>query len=72
MSCKVCSRQADETGFCTYHSKALQSIHEKFTCWETALGVSWRQYLVEIQKNSLTGLWAKDVVKYLIEEENKK
>jgi hypothetical protein len=30
------------------------------------------EYLVEIQKNSLTGVWAKEVVKYLIEEEDQK
>jgi hypothetical protein len=72
MSCKVCCRQADQTGLCENHSKALNNIQDKFNYWETALGVSWKQYLVEIQKNSLTGLWAKDVVKYLIEEEDKK
>ena len=27
-------------------------------------------YLVQIQKNSLTGEWAKDVVKHLIKEGN--
>jgi hypothetical protein len=32
---------------------------------------SWRDYLVSIQKNSLTGEWAKEVAKYLIEEEQK-
>jgi hypothetical protein len=30
------------------------------------------EYLVEIQKNSLTGAWAKEVAKHLIEEENQK
>lgn len=44
---------------------------EKFLVWESALDVSWEQYLVEIQKNSLTGLWAKDVAKHLIKEEHK-
>jgi hypothetical protein len=29
-------------------------------------------YLAEIQKNSLTGIWAKEVAKYLIEEEHQK
>jgi hypothetical protein len=35
-----------------------------------ASDVGWRQYLVNIQKNSLTGEWAKEVAKQLIEEEN--
>jgi hypothetical protein len=30
----------------------------------------WIDYLVEIQKNSLTGEWAKDVVKHLFMGEN--
>ena len=51
---------------------AHQNITEKFRVWEPALGLSWSHYLLEIQKNSLTGLWAKDVAKYLIEEENQK
>jgi hypothetical protein len=44
----------------------------KFRVWAAASNVSWMEYLVEIQKNSLTGVWAKEVAKYLIEEENQK
>ncbi len=54
------------------HSKAYRNILDKFRVWESALNVSWREYLIEIQKNSLTGVWAKDVAEYLIEEENQK
>ncbi len=54
------------------HSKAYCNILDKFKVWESALNVSWRQYLGEVQKNSLTGVWAKDVAEYLIEEENQK
>jgi hypothetical protein len=39
--------------------------------WEKALKVSWMDYLVKISKNSLTGEWAKEVVKYLIEVESR-
>jgi hypothetical protein len=35
-----------------------------------ASDVLWSKYLVEIQKNSLTGEWAKEVVKHLIKGEN--
>jgi hypothetical protein len=31
---------------------------------EEASGMLWIDYLVAIQKNSLTGEWAKDVVKH--------
>ena len=72
MNCKLCKREAEENGFCQLHSKAHKNVVEKFRVWEAALDVSWMQYLVEIQKNSLTGEWAKDVAKHLIEEENQK
>lgn len=68
MKCKVCSSEALEDGFCVFHLKAYKEIIEKFNAWSKALSVSWRQYLIEIQKNSLTGEWAKEVVEYLIEE----
>jgi hypothetical protein len=54
------------------HSKAYKNIQAKFRVWEAASNVSWMEYLVEIQKNSLTGVWAKEVAKYLIEEEDQK
>ena len=72
MNCKVCCRDAEEDGFCQLHSKAYINILEKFRVWEAALNITWCQYLVDIQKNSLTGVWAKDVANYLIEEENQK
>ncbi len=72
MNCKVCNREAGEDCFCPMHSKAYHNLLDKFRVWESALNVSWRQYLVEIQKNSLTGVWAKDVAEHLIEEENQK
>jgi len=72
LNCKVCCRDAEEDGFCQLHSKAYINILEKFRVWEAALNITWCQYLVDIQKNSLTGVWAKDVANYLIEEENQK
>ena len=68
MNCKICSRVATENGFCSLHSKAYNNILEKFSVWKRAQNASWCEYLVEIQKNSLTGEWAKDVSKYLIVE----
>jgi hypothetical protein len=34
-----------------------------------ASDVVWKDYLVSIQKNSLTGEWAKEVAKHLMKEE---
>ena len=71
MKCKICSREAQENGFCALHLKAYKNIFDKFTIWKKASDISWIQYLVEIQKNSLTGEWAKEVTKHLIEEDNR-
>jgi hypothetical protein len=71
VTCKICSRQAEKNGFCQLHAKAYVNALEKFEVWRAASEVSWMEYLVEIQKNSLTGVWAKDVAKYLIEDETK-
>jgi hypothetical protein len=72
LNCKLCHREAGKDSFCRSHLKAYSNVLEKFGVWEAALCVTWSQYLVDIQKNSLTGVWAKDVAKYLIEEENQK
>jgi hypothetical protein len=70
VKCKICGRDALEKGFCNLHIKAYRNIVDKYDVWRKASGVIWSEYLVEIQKNSLTGEWAKEVTKYLIEEEN--
>ena len=71
MNCKICSREAEENGFCQLHSKAYLNVLEKFDVWQAASDISWMEYLLEIQKNSLTGAWAKEVAKTLIEEMRK-
>lgn len=58
-----------QNGFCTFHFKAYQNIVDKFDVWKKASDISWKGYLFAIQKNSLTGEWAKEVAKHLIEEE---
>ncbi|MGD0069991.1 MAG: hypothetical protein ABSB71_00315 [Candidatus Bathyarchaeia archaeon] len=70
MKCTICSKDAQEKGFCMLHLKAYQNIIDKFDVWKKASDTLWMEYLVEIQKNSLTGEWAKEVAKYLIKEEN--
>jgi hypothetical protein len=72
MHCKICCRDSEENGFCHLHLKAFKNVQEKFSVWEAATNVSWMEYLAEIQKNSLTGVWAKEVAKHLIEEEHQK
>jgi hypothetical protein len=71
MSCKICGRPIKKEGYCSLHLKAYQNICEKFESWKNAFEVSWIDYLVNISKNSLTGEWAKEVVKHLIEDESR-
>ncbi len=40
--------------------------------WREALRISWKDYLREIEKNSVTGEWAKEVAQYLIGKEETK
>jgi hypothetical protein len=69
LKCKICTREAQNKDYCHLHLKAYENLKEKFVVWQRASQLSWKEYLVQIQKNSLTGLWAKEVAKYLIEEE---
>jgi len=69
LKCKICSREAQENHFCPIHLRAYQNIVEKFKVWQKASPLLWTEYLGQIQKNSLTGVWAKEVAKHLIEEE---
>ena len=69
MKCKICNRDVQDRGFCSLHLEAYINVVDKFIVWKKASGIIWGEYLVEIQKNSLTGEWAKEVAKRLIEEE---
>ena len=65
MNCKVCHKQAEKVGYCRLHAKAYQNVVKNYPGWKKAIGVSWKEYLSEITKNSLTGEWAKEVAEYL-------
>jgi hypothetical protein len=69
LKCKVCYRLIDRGDFCAFHLKAYKNITVRYQVWNKALGLSWIEYLYEIRKNSLTGEWAKEVAKYLIDDE---
>jgi hypothetical protein len=72
MHCKACSREAGENDFCQLHLKAYENIVEKYAVWRKGLNISWEGYLSEIEKNSVTGDWAKETAKYLISKEEEK
>lgn len=69
LKCKVCNRETEKVDFCAFHFEAYQSVTNGYDVWKKALGLSWEEYLSVIEKNSLTGEWAKEVAKYLIDNE---
>ena len=71
MKCKVCSREAQTqppSKYCELHHKAYANIHEKFEVWKKASIINWRNYLREVARNPLTGIWAKEVAENLLAE----
>ena len=69
MKCTVCSREAKaqpQSEYCEPHQKAYKNIQEKFEAWQKALDIAWKDYLNEIRKNPLTGIWAKEVAESLL------
>ena len=66
---KTCHREASERDFCLLHLKAYENIVAKYDLWRKALKISWKEYLSEIEQNSLTGEWAKEVASYLVSNE---
>ena len=73
MKCKVCSRQAQpqlQGSFCELHRKAYESLQKKFQDWKKASNIEWKDYLQEVAKDPLTGIWAKEVAESLLVEEH--
>lgn len=72
LKCKICEREAQGRDFCLLHSKAYENIIKKYAVWRKALNVAWKEYLSEIAQNSLTGEWAKEIARYLLNNEERK
>ena len=69
MNCEICGRETVRKQFCSLHMQAYSNLVEKFAVWRKGLKISWKHYLREIEKHSLTGEWAKEVAKHLIDGE---
>ncbi len=67
--CDICGRAAnDDTSYCTYHYVASDKVNEAFKVWENALEITWDDYLSRIFEEDGLGKWAKEVVKYLMQQ----
>jgi hypothetical protein len=69
LKCKACDRETAERDFCLLHLKAYENIAKRYHFWRNAVEIFWKEYLSEIEQNSLTGEWVKEVANYLISNE---
>ena len=69
IKCKLCDRIADDKELCIYHKLAYKEVKIKYLLWKEALEVNWKDYLSKIEKNSLTGYWAKEVIDFIRKNE---
>jgi hypothetical protein len=69
MKCDICERIADNKKLCIYHKLAYKELKKKYLLWQEALEINWKDYLSEIEKNSLTGCWAKEVIEFIRKNE---
>jgi len=67
MKCKLCERKQSNKELCLFHNRAYEKIIEVYVQWVDALNINWEDYLNEIEKNSLTGKWAKEVIEFIKE-----
>ena len=55
-----------QSEYCELHQKAYENIQRKFEEWKSALNIEWREYLNELVRNQLTGIWVKEVAENLL------
>jgi len=70
MKCRICNRETVKK-YCDLHEKAYRNIVQTYEDWKRAMGISWKEYLNEIVKNSYTGSWAKEVAEKLMKDGDK-
>ena len=61
MKCKVCGREGEEA-LCAYHLAAKRNLESAYSAWMRAYGgISWKDYLDNVKRNTQTGQWAKEI-----------
>jgi len=69
LKCRVCHRNVEKKGYCGFHGETYKDIIQKYGFWQSASGISWKEYLRKIADSPLTGEWAREVAKHLIRVE---
>jgi hypothetical protein len=72
LNCPICRRESESNELCSFHLAAYKKVVQQYDVWRKALGISWKDYLREIEMNSVTGDWAREVVEYLSKKEEAK
>ena len=70
MKCKICNKEAISE-YCELHEKAHESLVQRYDDWKKALEISWKEYLNEVAKNEYSGVWTREVARYLLEKGDK-
>ncbi len=65
MACEICGRKADSR-YCELHEQAYANLVKNYDAWKKAMSTSWLEYLKEIQKNPLAGVWVREVAENLL------
>jgi hypothetical protein len=65
MNCRVCGARA-EGEFCEMHAESCENLQRNYEAWKKSMGLSWADYLREIQKNIYAGIWVKEVAQCLL------
>jgi len=63
--CKICGRSMESKDLCRYHLEALNNLHAAYERWKSASGVTWIEYLKQLEQIEVTGRWILDVVEYV-------
>lgn len=71
MTCEICGRVSLQKGpLCRYHDQALTNLRAMFDTWREALGIDWERYLETISNLDETGMWVKEVIEYLMSQDD--
>ncbi|UCG37413.1 MAG: hypothetical protein JSV64_03850 [Candidatus Bathyarchaeota archaeon] len=69
MKCIICGREAENKDYCLLHKKACENLKEKYEHWKKALGLSWRDYLIQVAENPFSGVKARQVAETILNED---
>ncbi|MDF1537820.1 MAG: hypothetical protein P1Q69_02840 [Candidatus Thorarchaeota archaeon] len=69
--CPICKRKAVRDGsFCEYHELASDNVHSAFETWNVAIPIKWETYLLQLVDEENLGKFAREIVEYLIQQDD--